>query len=139
MGGGHRDYSATPLAAKLGIREGSRVYVSGAPAGFSLGPLPSAVELSSRLRGELDVALLFATRSSELRRRFPGLRARLRPTGRLWVAWPKKASGIQTDLDFGLVQGTGLAAGLVDNKSASIDEVYQGLQFVIRLRDRPGR
>lgn len=135
-GAGHKDYSGTPLAAKLGIREGSRVLVVGAPPRFSLGDLPSGAELLGRARADLDVALLFVTRISELRRRFPGLRRNLRPAGRLWVAWPKKASGIATDLDFDLVQRTGLGEGLVDNKSASIDDGFQGLQFVVRLRDR---
>lgn len=135
-GAGHEDYSGTPLAAKLGIREGSRVLVVGAPARFSLGDLPSGAELLGRARADLDVALLFVTRISDLRRRFPGLRRNLRPAGRLWVAWPKKASGIATDLDFDQVQRIGLGEGLVDNKSASIDDGFQGLQFVVRLRDR---
>jgi len=134
----HKDYSGTPLAAKLGIREGSRVLVVGAPPGFSLRRLPAGVELLTRARADLDVAVLFVTREAELRRRFPGLAAKLEPTGRLWVAWPKKASKTETDLSFERVQGLGLDAGLVDNKSASVTEVFQGLQFVVRLRDRPG-
>ena len=133
----HKDYSSTPLARKLGIREGSRVLIVGRPDGFELGPVPTAVEMAGAARGRLDVTLLFARRLAELRRRFPGLVRTLDPAGRLWVAWPKKASGLRTDLTFALVQGTGLAAGLVDNKSASIDEAYQGLQFVYRLEDRP--
>ena len=135
----HKDYSGTPLAAKLGIREGSRVLVVGAPPGFSLRPLPAGVELLTGARADLDVAVLFVTREAELRRRFPGMAARLEPGGRLWVAWPKKASRTETDLSFERVQGLGLSGGLVDNKSASITEVFQGLQFVVRLRDRPGR
>jgi hypothetical protein len=138
-GSGHRDYSGTPLATKLGIRAGSRVQVVGAPLGFSLGGLPAGVELLARARPALDVAVLFVTREAELRRRFPGLAGRLAPAGRLWVAWPKKASRVQTDLTFDRVQGLGLQAGLVDNKSASINDVFQGLQFVVRLRDRPSR
>ena len=138
-GSGHKDYSGTPIAAKLGVREGSRVLLAGAPPGFSLGPLPAGVEVILRARPALDVAVLFVTREAELRRRFPSLAARLEPAGRLWVAWPKKASGLETDLTFGRVQGLGLGSGLVDNKSASITEAFQGLQFVIRLRDRPGR
>jgi hypothetical protein len=134
---GHRDYSATPLARKLGIREGSRVLVVGPPDGFSLGPLPTATEIAGSARARLDVALLFVRTLADLRRRFPGLVRALDPAGRLWVAWPKKTSGLETDLSFGVVQGLGLDAGLVDNKSASIDEAYQGLQFVYRLRDRP--
>ncbi len=135
----HRDYSSTPLERKLGIREGSRVLVVGSPAGFSLGALPTGTRISNAARGPLDVILVFATRSAELRRRFPALVRALEPAGRLWVAWPKKAARVDTDLTFGVVQELGLRGGLVDNKSASIDEVYQGLQFVYRLKDRPPR
>jgi hypothetical protein len=74
-----------------------------------------------------------------LRRRFPTAVRALDPAGRLWVAWPKKAAQVGTDLTFEIVQGVGLDAGLVDNKSASIDDIYQGLQFVIRLKDRAKR
>jgi hypothetical protein len=133
----HKDYPATPLARKLGIREGSRVLIVGPPDGFALGPVPSAVEMAGAARGRLDVTLVFVRRLADLRRRFPGLVRTLDPAGRLWVAWPKKASGLETDLTFDLVQGIGLAAGLVDNKSAAIDAAYQGLQFVHRLKDRP--
>jgi hypothetical protein len=139
MSRGHRDYSGTPLPRKLGVREGSRVLVLGAPERFELGPLPSGVEVLARARRPLDVALLFVTRRAELERRFPTLARALAPDGRLWVAWPKKASGVSTDVTFDLVQRTGLDAGLVDNKSASVDAIYQGLQFVVRLRDRASR
>ncbi|HYX79475.1 MAG TPA: DUF3052 domain-containing protein [Actinomycetota bacterium] len=132
-----RDYSGTPLVRKLGIREGSRVVVLGAPDGFELGALPIGATMLPRVRAPLDVALLFVTRRVELDRRFPRLAHALDPAGRLWVAWPKKASTVATDLSFGSVQAAGLGAGLVDNKSASIDQVFQGLQFVVRLRDRP--
>jgi len=139
MAGGHKDYSGTPLPKKLGIVEGSRVLVAGAPESFSLPPLPSGVELVERARSPLDVALLFVTTRPELSKRFAAPARALAPAGRLWVAWPKKASGIPTDLTFEVVQEHGLQAGLVDNKSGSIDERHQGLQFVYRLKDRPGR
>ncbi len=129
--------TTTALPRKLGVREGSRVHLVGAPAGFTLGSLPPDVTFLRTPRPPLDVAVLFVTRRSELARRFPRLAAALDPAGRLWVAWPKKASKVDTDLSFGAVQSLGLATGLVDNKSASIDEVFQGLQFVIRVRDRP--
>jgi hypothetical protein len=132
----HRDGAATPLATKLGIRQGSRVLVTGAPQGFSLDPLPDEVEIVAAARGSLDVALLFTTRRADLRRRFTPIAGALVPAGRLWVAWPKKASALDTDLTFGVVQRHGLDAGLVDNKSASIDADFQGLQFVVRLKDR---
>jgi hypothetical protein len=137
MASQERDYSGTPLTKKLGIREGSRVLVSGAPEGFDLGHLPPGVELLGRAGRGLDVVLQFVTEARALRRRFPVLVRGLRPDGRLWVAWPKKASGLPTDLTFDGVQRTGLDAGLVDNKSASITEAFQGLQFVYRLADRP--
>lgn len=134
---GHKDYSGTPLPKKLGVKEGSRVLVVGAPKGFALRPLPTGADLATRARGPLDVVLFFVTRRSELARRLRALASALDPAGRLWVAWPKKAAKVQTDLAFEVVQEIGLDAGLVDNKSASIDEVFQGLQFVYRLRDRP--
>jgi hypothetical protein len=133
----HRDYSGTPLPKKLGVREGSRVLVAGAPDGFRLQPIPSGVELVARVRAPLDVVLLFVTRHSDLRRRFPPLARALAPAGRLWVAWPRKASGIATDLTFENVQRVG--GGLVDNKSGSIDGTFQGVQFVYRLKDRTSR
>jgi hypothetical protein len=135
----HKDYSGTPLPKKLGVAVGSRVLVAGAPEGFTISPLPTGVELVGRARPPLDVVLLFVTTRSQLSRRFAAPARALAPAGRLWVAWPKKASGIPTDLSFDAVQGHGLEAGLVDNKSASIDERYQGLQFVYRVKDRPGR
>lgn len=137
MASGHKDYSGTPLPKKLGVREGSRVLLVGAPPGFELGALPPEVELARTAREPLDVVVLFVTERSELERRFARLASELDPAGRLWVAWPKRASGVPTDLSFEVVQGHGLAAGLVDNKSASVTEVFQGLQFVVRLKDRP--
>ena len=136
---GHRDYSGTPLARKLGIREGSRVLVVGAPSGFSLGPVPAGTSFARSARRPLDVVLLFTTALVDLRRRFPTAVRALDQAGRLWVAWPKKAAEVDTDLTFEIVQRVGLDAGLVDNKSASVDDVYQGLQFVIRLKDRAKR
>lgn len=135
----HKDYSGTPLPNKLGIKEGSRVALVGAPPRFdeALAPLPPGTELKARARGPLDVIVLFVTKRADLTKRFPALAKALDPAGRLWVAWPKKAAKADTDLDFESVQRTGLDAGLVDNKSASVDEGFQGLQFVYRLKDRP--
>lgn len=82
---------------------------------------------------------MFTTTLADMRRRFPAAVRALDPAGRLWVAWPKKAAKVDTDLTFEIVQRVGLDAGLVDNKSASVTEVYQGLQFVIRVRDRAKR
>ena len=127
----HKDYSSTPLPKKLGIKEESRVALQKAPPGFV-----EELRVKPRLRGEFDVAVLFATRQGELTRAFTPLARRLAPAGGLWVAWPKKASGVSTDLTFDSVQKTGLDAGLVDNKSCAIDDTWQALRFVIRLKDR---
>ena len=127
----HKDYSTTPLPKKLGIKEDSRVALQKAPDGFA-----ELLGVRSRLRGEFDVAVLFATRQGELTRAFTPLVRRLAQAGGLWVAWPKKSSGVTTDLTFDSVQRTGLDAGLVDNKSCAIDDTWQALRFVIRLGDR---
>jgi hypothetical protein len=133
-----KDYSSTPLPTKLGIRTGSRVLLVAEPKGFgrTLGPLPSEAELRRQARAPLDVIVVFATELTDLRRRFATLARALDPSGRLWVAWPKKAAKVETDLSFEIVQRIGLEEGLVDNKSASIDDVFQGLQFVYRVKDR---
>ena len=134
-------YSGTPLPQKLGIREGSRVALVRAPDGFAetLVPMPDGVRLRTRLGGTADVVLFFATRRSELERRFPTMARALEPSGGLWIAWPKRRSGVPTDLDEHVVRTCGLDAGLVDNKVCAIDEVWSGLRFVYRVRDRPGR
>lgn len=136
-----RDYSSTPLPKKLGVREGSRVLIVAAPKGFgrTLGELPQGAEIKHRARAPIDVVILFVTELRELRKRFDKLAEVLDPAGRLWIAWPKKAAKADTDLTFEIVQKVGLEAGLVDNKSAAIDATFQGLQFVHRVRDRPGR
>jgi hypothetical protein len=136
---GHKDYSGTPLPKKLGIREESRVLLHDAPQGFraALEPLPAGASVAARAAKRLDVIIVFATAQEELARRFASLLPSLDHAGRLWVAWPKKASKVPTDITFESAQGVGLRAGLVDNKSASITDVFQGLQFVYRLKDRP--
>jgi hypothetical protein len=95
-------------------------------------------ELSQKLGAKpgAEVLVFFTTRRAELEQRFPALKATLAPADGLWIAWPKKASKLDTDLDFDAVQRIGLDNGLVDNKSASIDERWQALRFVYRLRDR---
>ena len=137
----HKDYSGTPLPKKLGIRDGSRVLLVNAPVGFEhlLTPMPDDAQLVERATKGLDVAVLFATEQADLIQWFDELADSIDTAGRLWVAWPKKASKVETDIDFGFAQGIGLDAGLVDNKSASITDVFQGLQFVYRVKDRPKR
>ena len=138
MASDHKDYSGTPLPKKLGIRDGSRVLLVNAPDGFEplLTPMPDGANVLKKIATPLDVAVLFATERAELIRWFDELAASIDTSGRLWVAWPKKASKVATDVDFGFAQGIGLDAGLVDNKSASITDVFQGLQFVVRVKDR---
>ena len=134
-----KDYSGTPLHRKLGIKEGHAVAFVSDPPGFRnlLEPLPPGVEVRERPRGRpLDVVVLFATKRSALARRFGTLARAIDPAGGLWVAWPKKASSIENDLSFEVVQRIGLDTGLVDNKSASIDDAWQGLRFVVRKEDR---
>jgi hypothetical protein len=106
---GHKDYSATPLSRKLGAKPG------------------------------VEVTVFFTTSRAELERRFTRLRDTIDEDEGLWVAWPKKASGLETDLTFEAVQAIGLAAGLVDNKSCAVDGDWQAVRFVYRLEDRDGR
>lgn len=127
-------YSGTPLPKKLGIREGSRVVLLGAPDNFlvTLGELPARVTVRSK--GEADVIVLFATRFSRLKTEFPKA-MRMMPSdgGMLWVAWPKKAAKMDTDLDENFIRDFGLAKGLVDTKVCAIDETWSGLRFNRRV------
>jgi ABC-type Na+ transport system ATPase subunit NatA len=127
-------YSGTPLPKKLGIKEGAAVAFLDAPADFpkTLGPLPDRVTVRDRMRGPLDVIVFFTVRRADLERRIERLKAALDPAGRLWVAWPKRASKVETDMTEDVVRDVALALGLVDNKVAAIDETWSGLQLVIR-------
>ncbi len=124
-------YSGTPLLQKLGVKEGVRFALVNAPRGFAraIEPLPFAVKLT-RGSQESDVVLLFATSAAALTKSLEPSLGRLRKDGgSLWVAWPKKASGVATDLTFDHVQRAGLALGVVDTKICAIDEVWSGLRF----------
>ena len=137
---GAAGYSGTPLARKLGIKTGARLALIGAPEGFdaTLGDIPDDVVVRRRLgREPFDVIVAFFSERSMLEGRLSGLAAALDPAGGLWIAWPKRASGVPTDLTDDVVRGLGLAAGLVDNKVCAIDPVWSGLRLVYRLRDRP--
>jgi hypothetical protein len=137
---GGAGYSGTPLPRKLGIKPAARVALIGAPDGFdgTLGTLPEGVSVRRSARGPVDVIVAFFVERASLERRLPALRTALDPAGGLWVAWPKRASAVATDVTEGVVRELGLAAGLVDNKVCAIDEVWSGLRLVYRLRDRPG-
>ncbi|HET9119061.1 MAG TPA: DUF3052 domain-containing protein [Solirubrobacterales bacterium] len=132
-------YSGTPLAKKLGIKEGHRVAFPGAPEGFRelLGALPGDVTIRSRAGGPLDVIVFFTKRRAQLESRLPALRRAMSPAAGLWIAWPKRASGVKTDMTEDAARELGLANRLVDNKVAAIDEIWSGLRLVIRLEDRP--
>lgn len=134
-------YSGTPLAAKLGIKEGFRVALLGAPKGFrsELVDLPRRVSFITSLEQGLDLILFFVKSQSELTANFSRLAAQLVPNGMLWIAWPKRASGAATDLTENTVRQIGLDAGLVDVKVCAINDVWSGLKFVIRVKDRPRR
>ena len=131
-------YSGTPLAQKVGIKPGARVALLGAPERFeqTLEPLPDGVALVAAARPPLDVALLFTKRRADLERRFTKAAAALTSSGGLWIVWPKRASGVPTDLDESVVREFGLATGLVDNKVCAVDDTWSGLRFVTRLKDR---
>jgi hypothetical protein len=133
-------YSGTPLVKKLGIKEGSRVALVNAPDDFqaTLGELPD-VKLMKSTTKSLDVILFFVLSERILVRDFAKLSARLTSNGMIWIAWPKKSSGVATDLTFERVQRIGLDAGLVDVKICAIDETWSGLKFVYRLKDRASR
>jgi hypothetical protein len=128
-------YSATPLPRKLGIKPGHRVLLLRAPEGFAL-DLPEGVTVSTRASGAADVIVAFHLRRAELAMRMPVLRERMRPAAGLWIAWPKRASKVETDLTEDIVRELALANTLVDNKVCAIDETWSGLRLVIRLRDR---
>jgi hypothetical protein len=131
-------YSGTPLPRKLGIKQGHEVAVLGAPADFAatLGELPEGVRVKSRATGRVDVIVFFVTRRAELERRFGRLAGALDPAGGLWIAWPKRASGVATDMTEDVAREVGVAHGLVDNKVCAIDDVWSGLRLVVRVRDR---
>src|SRR6202171_302732 len=129
-------YSGTPLVAKLGIKSGARTLVLHPPPDFSetLGTLPDGV--TSVFRGPFDFGMLFATKRTDLAKRFPGLRDRLASSGMLWIAWPKQSSGAPTDLNENVIRAIGLELGLVDVKVCAVDATGSGLKFVRRLTDR---
>lgn len=135
-------YSGTPLPKKLGVKEGHRVALLGAPSGFerTLGALPRDVEVRHDLRRTgLDVIVLFCPDVKTLRAKLAPATAKLDSAGGLWIGWPKKSSGVATDLTEAIVRQSGLDAGLVDNKICAIDETWSGLRFVYRVKDRPKR
>ena len=129
-------YSGTPLPRKLGIKPGHRVLLLGAPEGFELGELPDGVRLVRTARGPADVIVAFYDRRAALARKMPALRDLMEPAAGLWIAWPKRASGVPTDLTEDVVRELALENRLVDNKVCAIDETWSGLRLAIRIADR---
>jgi hypothetical protein len=131
-------YSGTPLIKKLGIKEGFRAAFVDAPKDLAkdLGPLPASVRVLERPRQPMDFVLLFTKSTATLERDFAKIAELLSPTGMLWVSWPKKTSGVATDLSENNVRQIGLNAGLVDVKVCAVNDIWSGLKFVYRLQDR---
>ena len=128
-------YSGTPLPKKLGIKPGHRLLLLSAPEPFEL-DLPEDVKVGRAARGKADVIVSFHTARADLARRMPKLREAMEPAAGLWIAWPKRASKVPTDLTEDVVRELALANRLVDNKVAALDEKWSGLRLVIRLKDR---
>ena len=131
-------YSGTPLDTKLGIKPGHRLLLEGAvPDGF-LGPdlvLPDGVEVVTK--APVDVALVFVLRRADLEKRWPKITTALVANGGFWVAWPKKASKVRTDMTEDVVREVALPKGLVDNKVCAVNDVWSGLRLVVRVENRP--
>ena len=133
-------YSGTPLPRKLGIKPGHRVALLRAPDGFEpdvLGELPDGVAVRRSAHGPVDVIVSFHTHRADFERRLATLRAMMEPDAGLWIAWPKKASKVPTDITEDVVRDVALPTGLVDNKVCAIDATWSGLRLVIRKELRP--
>jgi hypothetical protein len=127
-------YSGKPLPAKLGVKPGTTLTVLGAPPEYDalMTDLPPDVTTRRRLSGRSDVVLLFTTRRQELARRVPALIAAVAPAGAVWVCWPKRASGVPTDVTEDVIREVVLPSGLVDVKVCAVSEIWSGLKLVIR-------
>ena len=133
-------YSGTPLAKKLGIKPGSRVFVANAPAHYRglLDPLPEGVTFAAGVDPSTDLAHLFVTRADELGQRLAECRRAMGDAAAVWVSWPKKASRVPTDVTEDLVRRLAVPLGFVDVKVCAVDEVWSGLKLVVRRLCRAG-
>ena len=131
-------YSGTPLAKKLGIKPAMIMYVAHPPEGYFdwIAPLPEELTVKEKLAGQLDFIHLFVKSVSTLQKEFPRTKKYLQQNGMVWISWPKKSSGVKTDLDENVIRRIGLAEGLVDVKVCAVNEIWSGLKFVIRVKDR---
>ncbi|HWC20625.1 MAG TPA: hypothetical protein VG498_26650 [Terriglobales bacterium] len=137
MGTKTAGYSGTPLHQKLGIKSGYKAWFSGAPDGYeSELQKAGSFQCAGKLTQDLDFLHLFTCSRAELQKTFPKLSKAMKPDGILWISWPKKSSGLKTDLDENVVREIGLRVGLVDVKVCAVDETWSGLKFVFRLKDR---
>lgn len=134
-------YSGTPLPKKLGIKPGFRVALLHLPDDVrtELGETLAECKTASLSDGAVDFIFLFSKSRPALERELIAAKRALAPAGMLWIAWPKKTSGVATDLDGNIVRDTGLGAGLVDIKVCAVTDVWSGLKFVIPVKDRPKR
>ena len=131
-------YSGTPLPKKLGFKPGSRVALINVEREVreELADAVAVAELVKNGKGPLDLVLLATKSEAELQRQFPVWKKQLASNGALWISWPKKTSGVASDLDENKVRALGLSIGLVDVKVCAVSEVWSGLKFVIRVKDR---
>lgn len=131
-------YSKRTLVDKLGVKKGARVHIANPPAGYArtLGALPGGAVAVAQLSVPCDFIQYFTSERAKLKAEFPELKKNLAQDGILWVSWPKGSSKKATDLNENVVREIGLAAGLVDVKVCAVDEVWSGLKFVYRLKDR---
>lgn len=132
-------YSKRSLVDKLGIKPGTNVYFEDAPPGYrdELGTLPPGTVVRKRLSDSVEFIHYFVKSSKQLQAAFPKLKSNLSPSGTLWISWPKGASKVPTNLNENVVRDIGLKNGLVDVKVCAVDDVWSGLKFVYRLKDRP--
>src|SRR3954452_4730687 len=127
-------YSGTPLAKKLGIKEGSRLLLVGAPDTYAtlLEPLPEGVQLDTQLSKATDIAQIFVVRREQLQQLLTSYRNKLKPNGVIWVSWPKKSARVPTDITEDIIRDVALPLGYVDIKVCAVNEIWSGLKLVIR-------
>ena len=131
-------YSGTPLAKKLGIKAGCKIFLSGAPDNYLklVAPLPEGVRFATRVGGDTDIVHLFATRKALLAKALRAALAKLKPDGAIWASWPKKSSKVPTDITEDTIREIALPLGLVDIKVCAVDDSWSGLKLVIRKENR---
>jgi hypothetical protein len=126
-------YSGKPLTQKLGIQPGFCIFVEGAPSAYGgiVGKLPDNVKIVARLKAPVDMVHVFMTATASLAKKLVAYRAAIAPDGMIWVSWPKKSSGVSTDLSDVVVRNIALSLGLVDIKVCAVNDIWSGLKFVI--------